>query len=201
MEKRYFELNDNNFKTRSADDGKDIYLEGYFVRYDDVYEIAPGVTESIRKGALTDAIKDNDVRALINHDSTLVLGRTGAGTFTLEDREEGLFGRILINKKDTDAMNAYARCERGDISGCSIGFDIEAEECEESETGKIHYTITKIFPLYEGTVCTFPAYGRTSINARSKNAIDAQKRIALAWQERMKKRLRGENNGVEGIDA
>ena len=84
---------------------KTFILKGYFVRYDDVYEIAPGVTESIRKGALTDAIKDNDVRALINHDSTLVLGRTGAGTFTLEDREEGLFGRILINKKDTDADN------------------------------------------------------------------------------------------------
>ena len=199
MERRY--LNANNFSTRSDENGKDIYLEGYFVRYDDVYEIAPGVTESIRKGALTDAIKDNDVKALINHDSTLVLGRTGAGTFTLEDRSEGLWGSILINKEDTDATNAYARCKRGDIPGCSFGFDIASEEIEESETGKIHYTITKIFPLYECTVCTFPAYGRTSINARSKNAVDAKNRKTLAWQERMKKRLRGENNGVEGIDA
>ena len=108
---------------------------------------------------------------------------------------------ILINKKDTDAMNAYARCERGDISGCSIGFDIQGEEYEESESGEVHYTITRIAPLYECSICTFPAYEGTSINARSKNAIDAQKRIALAWQERMKKRLRGEYNGVEGIDA
>ena len=50
-----------------------------FAVFNTVYEICPGATESIEPTAFDGALSD-DIRALINHDSTLVLGRTKAGT-------------------------------------------------------------------------------------------------------------------------
>ena len=47
------------------------------------------------------------------HDTTLVLGRTKAGTLTLKEDSRGLWGSIQINRDDVDAMNLYARVQRG----------------------------------------------------------------------------------------
>lgn len=128
MEQRYIKFSE--VSTRSDDNGSPI-LEGFFVRYDDVYEVGPGATESIAPGAFTDSIH-GDVRALYNHNTDVVLGRTSAGTLQLEDRSEGLWGRITVNPKDSQAMNVYERIARGDIDGCSFGFDIE-KQCGQSD--------------------------------------------------------------------
>ena len=63
------------FTTR--EDGNNLSIEGYFAVFDSIYEIGAGMTESIRQGAFTSSLA-NDVRALVNHDTTLVLGRTKA---------------------------------------------------------------------------------------------------------------------------
>lgn len=189
MEQRTLKL--NNFETRSTEDGE-LHLVGYFVRYDDVYSVWDGVTESIAKGAFADSIND-DVRALFNHNTDIVLGRTKAGTLKLEDRELGLWGDITINQKDTDAMNAYARNERGDISGASFGFEIESEERTVSEDGSVHYTIKKVNPLYEISLCTYPAYQATHVEARHANEENIKKRSLEEWKHQMRTRLKGEN--------
>ena len=69
MTQRYIKL--HNVSTRSDENGSPT-LEGFFVRYGDVYEIAPGATESIAPGAFTESIK-GDVRALYNHNTDIVL--------------------------------------------------------------------------------------------------------------------------------
>ena len=176
------------FQTR--EDGDDLIIEGYFAVFNSNYEIAPGMSESIAPGAFSNSIS-GDVRALINHDTTLVLGRTAAHTLELREDTHGLWGRIVINPNDSDAMNARARVLRRDVSQCSIGFNIRKEDTEIREDGSVHWTIRDV-DLWEVSICTFPAYEETNISARSAERDDLLKRRADLWRSKMKKILKGE---------
>ena len=188
----------HEMSTRSGDDGN-IYLEGYFARYDDVYHIADNATESIARGAFAESCK-GDVRALYNHNTDIILGRTSAGTLTLRDTDVGLWGCITINQNDTQAMDAYHRILRGDITGCSFGFEIpsDGQETTVREDGSVHWTITRVDPLYEVSPVVFPAYEATSIEARKRELEDIHAKQLTAWRESMKRRL---NHGIESPDA
>lgn len=195
MEQRFVNLKE--METRS-DDNEDLYIQGYFVVFDDNYDVCPGATESIARGAFSESI-NGDVRALYNHNHDLVLGRTGAGTLTLREDDHGLYGVIKVNKADSDAMNAYQRIQRGDICGASFGFEIADEKQEIREDGSVHWTIRKVDPLYEISPCVFPAYKGTQIGTRAdelenirKRAAQAKKERADAWAENLRSKLKGE---------
>lgn len=183
----------SDFTTRAEND--ELIIEGYFAVFNSNYEIAPGMSESIAPGAFKNTLS-GDIRALVNHDTTLVLGRNTARTLELSEDERGLWGRIRINPNDTDATNLYARVERGDVSQCSIGFDILDEETEFRENGEMHWTIKEV-KLYEVSCCTFPAYESTNIDARARQRDDILKRRAQEWREKMKERLK---NGTQSIN-
>lgn len=178
----------SEFQTR--EDGEELFIEGYFAVFDSKYEIAPGLSESIAPDAFKNALSD-DIRALINHDTTLVLGRNKAGTLELKQDARGLWGKIKINPKDQDAINLYERVKRGDVNQCSFGFDILEEETEFLENGDIHWTI-KAVKMYEVSVCTFPAYQETSVSARMAESEKLKKRTNEAFKEKMLKKLKGE---------
>lgn len=186
MEHRYIPI--DQMETR--EDGDDLYIEGYFAVFNSNYELWPGATESISPGAFNDSVSD-DVRALYNHNTDLVLGRTSAGTMEIKQDSRGLWGRIRINRNDSDAMNAYARIQRGDITGCSFGFDIAAQEADYREDGTVHWTITEISPLYEISPCTFPAYQDTTVSARKKDLDEIMRKKSEAWKHQMLERLYG----------
>jgi HK97 family phage prohead protease len=177
-----------DFSTR--EEGEDLKIEGYFALFDSVYEMAPGLSESIAPGAFTKTLS-GDIRALTNHDTTLVLGRTKAHTLELREDSRGLWGSISINRKDADAMNLYERVKRGDVDQCSFGFDIRSEDTDIREDGSIHWTLREV-DLYEVSCCTFPAYEETSISARSHERDEIQKRELMAWKENARKKLKGE---------
>ena len=185
------------FKTR--EDGEGLSIEGYFSVFNSNYEIAPGMSESIAPGAFTNSLA-NDVRALTNHDTTLVLGRTKNHTLELREDTHGLWGHIDINPNDGDAMNLYERVKRGDVDQCSFGFDIRSEDTDIREDGSVHWTIKDV-ELYEVSCCTFPAYEETNISARSAERDSIQKRKREAWKAESLKRLKGGANGSESTDA
>lgn len=184
----------SNFTTR--EDGEDLRIEGYFAVFNSLYDIGPGMSESIAPGAFSNTLS-GDIRALVNHDSTLVLGRTSAHTLELREDEHGLWGRISINPKDTDAMNLYERVKRGDVSQCSFGFEIIREDTEIGEDGSVHWTIQEV-RLHEVSCCTFPAYESTNISAREAQREEILAREAEAWRTKMKERL---NHGTESNHA
>lgn len=181
------------FKTR--EDGGDLYIEGYFAVFNSTYDLGWGMSESIAPGAFTDTLAD-DIRALVNHDTTLVLGRTSAHTLEVRQDEHGLWGKVRINPNDQDAMNLYARVQRGDVNQCSIGFDIIEEETEFFDNGDVHWTI-KSTKLWEVSACTFPAYEETAISARQKDKAEIEKRKHEAWKQKAFERLRGKKDGTE----
>lgn len=176
----------------TARDDETPTIEGYFAVFNSLYEIAPGMTESVAPGAFSRTLA-GDIRALTNHDTTLVLGRTKAHTLELREDEHGLWGKISINPKDADAMNLYERVKRGDVDQCSFGFEIVSEESDFRADGSMHWTITDV-NLFEVSACTFPAYQETNIAARSEERADVQKRELEAWKKSMKGRLK---NGAE----
>lgn len=175
----------SQFTTR--EDGEKLTIEGYFAVFNSNYEIAPGLSESVAPGAFSETLA-GDIRALINHDSTLVLGRTTAHTLELREDSHGLWGKIEVNPNDSDAMNLYERVKRGDVDNCSFGFFIREEDTEINDNGDIHWTIKKV-DLFEVSCCTFPAYSETSISARSKERDALKERTLQAWRATMKARL------------
>ena len=194
MEKRQLRSVPTKFETR--EDGENPTIEGYFAVFNSNYEIAPGMSESIAPGAFSRTLS-NDVRALINHDTTLVLGRTKANTLELREDSHGLWGKISINPNDRDAMNLYERVKRGDVDQCSFGFDLREQDTEILENGDVHWTIRDL-DLFEVSCCTFPAYEQTNISARSKERDEIRKRELSAWREKMKGVLK---DGIKSIDA
>lgn len=182
---RQLRMVSTNFATREAGEDQPNYIiEGYFAVFGDVYDIAPGMSESIAPGAFARSVS-GDIRALINHDTTLVLGRTKAHTLELKEDTRGLWGRISINPNDVDAMSLYERVKRGDVDGCSIGFDIIKEDTEVREDGSIHWTLRDV-DLREVSCCTFPAYEATDISARSADREKVLESRNQEWQKKMK---------------
>lgn len=202
MEQRIMKM--KNAKIR--EDGGKRYLEGYFAVFGEPYQVWDGWIETIERGAFARYLASGeDTKVLWNHDSNIVLGSTGNGTAVLREDEIGLFGSVEINENDSEAVSAYARVARGDVDGCSFGFDIGRQEEWWDEEGIYHTKITEVDPLFEVSPCTFPAYKATSISARAKDSLDdarkryeqAQKQKRNEWRYSMKTRLKGEKNGIK----
>lgn len=189
MEERQIRSMSSKFTTR--EDGEDLVIEGYFAVFNTNYELWPGATESVAPGAFSNTL-GGDVRALIDHETRLVLGRNKAGTLELREDAHGLWGKVKVNPNDSDAMNLYERVKRGDVDQCSFGFDILNQETEYREDGSVHWTIREV-KLYEVSVCTFPAYEETSVSARKKDLEEIKKKQTELWKDQQLKKLKGEN--------
>jgi HK97 family phage prohead protease len=176
----------SDLKTREKED--EMIIEGYFAVYNTETELWPGAFEEIAPGAFDNTLS-NDIRALINHDTSLVLGRNKAGTLELKTDSRGLWGRIKINPNDTDAVNLYERVKRGDVDQCSFGFNIISEETEYRDDGTVKWIIKEV-DLHEVSVCTFPAYEETGVQARHKQVEQYKQRQLQERKNKLKERLR-----------
>jgi len=174
-------------KTRAEPDSQDMYIEGYFAVFNRQTELWPGAYEEVAPGAFDETL-GNDIRALINHDTTLVLGRNKAGTLELKADSYGLWGRMKINPNDTDAVNLYERVKRGDVDQCSFGFNIIEEETEWREDGTVKWRLTKV-DLHEVSICTFPAYEDTGVQARKAEVEQHRQRLLEAKKNQLKERM------------
>lgn len=177
-----------DFSTREIDGKK--FVDGYFAVFGGQYKLWDDAIETVDAGAF-DLSRDTDVRALTNHDTTLVLGRTTAGTLTLSTDQRGLYGSIEINDADQDAVNLYERVKRRDVTQCSFGFDILDEEMVVREDGVTVWHIKSVL-LYEVSVCTFPAYEETAVVARQNELATVKKRKNEKWKAAMFAKLKGE---------
>lgn len=178
------------FETREDQNGKKA-ISGYFSVFNSETELWPGAFESIDPGAFAETL-GNDIRALTNHDTTLVLGRNKAGTLKLEADSRGLWGEITVNENDSDALNLYERVKRGDVDQCSFGFRILEEETEWRDDGTVKWTLKKV-DLHEVSVCTFPAYEDTGVQARHEEVEQYREKQNEQWRHNLSSRLKGGN--------
>lgn len=138
--------------------------------------------EIIEAGAL-DTADLNDVRLCLNHDTSYVYARSrrnnGNSTMKLSVNNNGLdIEANLAIGESPKARDYYSAVKRGDIDKMSFMFTIDDEEWENLESTHPLRRIKKIGSVFEVSAVTFPAYDSTSINARSKEALD-NARLAL----------------------
>lgn len=186
MKKRTSFIN-TEFKVR--EEGSQKFIEGYFIVFNQPTELWRGFYEEISPDAVHTL---EDVRALYNHNHDLVLGSTVNGTLRLAKDDYGVKGVIEVNENDTDALNAYERIKRGDIQGCSFGFELISEEYTQLDNGETKATVKDI-NLFEVSPCVFPAYPQTAISARKKDFEQERTRSQKARANRLLERIK--NNG------
>lgn len=177
---------ESDFKVRS--DNNDKYIEGYFIRYNEETKLTEGMYEEIKPEAVINSLKTNDIRCLFNHDTAVVLGRTGNNTLELRSDDKGLWGRVKVNDNDKQANDIYARIERGDINACSFGFIPITEEIENRDDGSVKF-IVKDVDLKEVSAVTFPAYPTTMVQARNEDVKHHEERKIKAKKEQLREML------------
>lgn len=138
--------------------------------------------EVIHKGALKNTDL-KDVRFLVNHDiSKIPLARSRRNnensTMQLTVDDDGMNIRVDLDiENNADARSLYSAVKRGDISGMSFMFGVDAEEWEDLESNYPTRHIKSISTVVEVSAVTFPAYEDTEINARDKSALERARRI------------------------
>lgn len=174
MERR-FSTTAPTIETR-ADGGKKIV--GYaavFYRAGDEgteYNLWGNYYERVAPTAFNAALdRQDDARALFNHDANQVLGRVGAGTLKLSVDDNGL--RYEITPPETQqAKDIMALVERGDIPGSSFAFSVDGEKWEKDDKGKREIRTLTSVRLYDVGPVTYPAYGATTAGMRAIDGID-----------------------------
>lgn len=120
--------------------------------------------EKIAAGAFAKTIAEADVRALINHDPSQVLGRTRAGTLRLAEDERGL--KVEIDPPDTQlARDLLVSMRRGDVNQMSFGFQVVKDDYLD-EGAKKKIRLLREVKLFDVSVVTFPAYPQTRVVVR-----------------------------------
>jgi HK97 family phage prohead protease len=143
-------------------------IVGYASVFDSVADIG-WFREVVQPGAFAKAILRDDVRALINHDRGLVLGRNKAGTLRMTEDARGL--RCEIDVPDTQyARDLMVSMDRGDITQMSFGFEAVVETWDDSGEAPLR-TLVEV-GLFDVSVVTYPAYEDTEAEASGKRSFD-----------------------------
>lgn len=138
--------------------------------------------EIIDDGALADTDL-KDVRFLVNHNTDMIplaRSRNNTDSSTMQMRVvagEGMDIRVdLDTENNAEASSLYSAVSRGDISGMSFMFRVDADSWDDLESEHPTRTIEKISKVYEVSAVTFPAYEATSIQARGlADALESAK--------------------------
>lgn len=171
-----------NFEIRAEENEKGKIITGRPIVYDSKTDLGL-FDEIIERGALKNTDL-TDVRFLVNHDLTKIpLARSrrnnGNSTMHLTVDDDGLGIRVTLDtENNSEARALYSAVQRGDISGMSFMFGVDGEQWEDLDTEHPTRHIQNISTVVEVSAVTFPAYSDTTINARSKEALDSA-RLAL----------------------
>lgn len=146
-----------------AKDDENMIVEGYALKFNKESNLLGEFVEVISPEALRNADL-SDVRCLIDHNSSYVLGRTVADTLKLEVDDVGLRFRCEL-PNTSYARDLYENIKLGNINQCSFGFTIEedGDEFERREDGIFKRTVNKIHSLFDVSIVTYPAYEDTDV--------------------------------------
>jgi uncharacterized protein len=155
----------DGLEVRKSPEGKQT-LVGYAVRWDKLsVPIYGSFRERVRTGAFAQSLKENNIRALWNHNSDFVLGSTRAKTMTLIEDDKGLRFEIILPDTQT-GRDAAITVERGDVDGMSFGFNTRKQEWDETDPKNVIRTLVDV-DLREISPTPFPAYPQTKVGIRS----------------------------------
>ena len=158
-------------------DGTPGSIVGYPIVYDKDSEDMWGFTERIAKGAAKKALKRSDIRALKNHDPSLIFGRQGVNLKLKEDEKGLKYEATPIDTRNFREVAEEVRLEL--LTGQSFGFTIKSDEWTDLDTDHPIRTITEIDQIYDVGPVTYPAYKDTSVALRSLEVAKAEEKPAF----------------------
>lgn len=149
-------------------------LVGYAAVFNSLSADLGGFKERIQPGAFKGTITgSSDVRALVDHNPSLILGRTSSGTLRISEDDRGL--RVEIDVPDTSyGRDLLENVRTGNVKGMSFGFKVPKDGQRFSkEGGQTIRDLTNI-DLREVTATSIPAYGSTSLSLRVDPSVLAE---------------------------
>lgn len=186
QERRYFGTEVAEIRAKTEGDGH--LIEGYAAVFDKLSDDLGGFRERVAKGFFKDVL-DQDVRALFNHDSNMVLGRTKSKTLTIEEDSKGLLYEVKL--PDTSyARDLRESVERGDISQNSFGFIVDEDHFDQRQDGTVVRTLIKARELIDVSPVTFPAYPDATISQRALDRFNEWKSAPDEAERRQRERER-----------
>jgi HK97 family phage prohead protease len=160
-------LSTPNLEIRS-EDGAPTRITGYAVVYNALSHDLGGFREVIRPGTFTRSLTDNpDVRALVEHNDLMLVGRTTAGTLKITEDERGL-AIELTAPNTTVGRDLVENVRLKNYSGMSFRFNTVKDNWNRSADGVVR-ELTDV-DLIEVSVVSTPAYPDTSVAIRSMKA-------------------------------
>ena len=190
----HYSKHDTTLQTRE-ENGERI-IEGYAAKYETETNIGPFM-ESISRGAF-DNVLENDVRALINHDPSLVLGRTSAGTLELTSDDVGLKYRVKLGNQQY-ATDLYESIQRGDISQSSFAFTIKDQTWSEDRSSR---KVNEVAQLLDVSPVTYPAYKEATVVAREEEEEAKEIRTAeVKPSEKIKSKSKNKKMNLNEMKA
>ena len=172
----------NEIETRAQDTGKPTFearhdgetgggkIAGYAAMFNTLSQDLGGFKERIAPGAFDNVLED-DVRAVFNHDPSLLLGRSTAGTLRLSVDGTGL--NYEVDLPDTTlARDLSELMSRGDISQSSFRFSVLQDSWSIGEDGGEIRTIEQVGQLVDVSPVTYPAYLDATV---AKRSLDTRK--------------------------
>jgi len=174
-------------RAEASDNGRKI--RGYAIRFHSLSTDLGGFREIIAPEAVDRTLNEAaDVRALVDHDSAKVIGRTRAGTLRLRKDSKGLAIEIEPDDEISYARDVMRAVARGDISGMSFGF--RALEDSWDHDGKVPVRTVHDMKISEVSIVSFPAYQATDVQVaqRSLRSFREQRQgNRIAWLEKVQR--------------
>jgi HK97 family phage prohead protease len=144
-------------------------FSGYAAVFNSDSEPLPFI-EQIRPGAFERTLSSrNQIKMFVNHEDTMVLASTRAGTLRLKEDSRGL--RVDADLPETSyAKDLAVLMKRGDVDSMSFGFHVPAGTDEWSSDGQRRY-LNEIALREVSIVTGFPAYEATSATIRKATLL------------------------------
>jgi HK97 family phage prohead protease len=153
------------------------------------FRLAPDMFERVMPGAFDGAMsRPDDVRGMLNHNPSDLLGRTSAGTMRLSVDDVGL-AFDLDPPQTRSGLDAVEYVGRGDIDGASFGFLLDEDGDEFHREGDIVVRELRNVRLLDVSLVTFPAYEATSASI-SRSRFENYESQKLRNRERLERQLR-----------
>jgi HK97 family phage prohead protease len=153
-------------RAEASDNGKKI--RGYAIRFMSLSQDLGGFKEMIAPDAVDRTLSEGlDVRALVDHDSGKVIGRTRAGTLMLRKDSSGLRIEIEPDEEISFARDIMRAVARGDVSGMSFGFRSLSDEWNYDADPWVR-TVTDM-RIAEVSIVAFPAYQATDVSVAQRS--------------------------------
>lgn len=180
---------------RADGQGDEMAIAGYAALFNSESKDLGGFKERIAPGAFTRSLKEGgDVKALVNHDPSQLLGRTKNGTLTVSQDSRGLKFRCVLNPDSQTHRDLYAAIKRGDYDECSFAMTVPEggdtwDEAQDDDGRSYQRRTLRDVNLMDVSCVTYPAYNSTSVGARAADYADdstawiAKKREFLANYE------------------